>query len=100
MNQSLCLDKMKPLNHPPVEIDDIEIRRCRIGKCRYDRFRLGNFSVVQTETTIGGFYLIGMNQHLTVKTHGAPLGTFAFESFHILEIVEDAIDRIKPIGAH
>src|ERR1700712_4245825 len=99
MNQSLRLDKMKSLDHPPIEIDDIEIRRCRIGKRRYDRFRFGNFSVVQTETTIGSVYLIGMNQHLAVKTHGASLGAFVIESFHVLEIVKDTIDCVKPIGA-
>src|SRR6478752_1463011 len=100
MNQTFSLDKMQPLDHPAIGIDDVKTFGCRISKGGDNSVCLGNRRLVRPEMVVGGLDLRGMDQHLAVEAHGAGLGAFGVEGIRIPEIVEDAVDRVETVSAY
>lgn len=52
MNQTFRLDKMQPLDHPSIDIDDVQTFGSRAGKGSDDCLRLGNCRLVRAEMPV------------------------------------------------
>ena len=87
MNQTFRLDKMKPLDHPTIGIDDIQAFGSGIGKGSDDRLRFRNRCRIRAEMPIGGVDLRRMDQHLAGKAHGPALQAFGIETLLVPEIL-------------